>query len=91
MVKIIDFIKNNIHLLTKHHIKQFIDKYNIKCTEQEIQIIYDCIMNHYQDFLEGNNQSIKELKLHINPKLYQKMIQLYQEYENKYIKKAKKS
>ena len=80
----IDFIENNIHFLTIEHIKKYANNQQIQYTEEEANIIYDTIMNHYKELIIGDITPLNKIKEKINPKLYQLLVNLYHTYQKKY-------
>ncbi len=83
MNKMIEFIQNNIHLLKPEHLKTFAKKNNINYTEEEIQIIYQFILEHYQELLEGNIKCLEIVKQKINPTLYNQLLSIYYNYKKR--------
>ena len=76
IITIVDYIKNNIHLLTKDDIKNYTNnKYNL--TDQEINIIYNFIKENYNSLLEQDTSSFEILKNQLNTSLYNDIINLY--------------
>ena len=76
-----EIIKNNIHLLTKDHIKNYAITQNEHLTDTEIIIIYDFIMNNYTELLNKNEKILLKLKCKLNDNLYNKIINLYEIYK----------
>ncbi len=77
----INFIQNNIHLLTKEHIRIFAKKNNISYTEDELQIVYNFILNNYQELLKGNINCLENIKNSISPTLYNNILNIYNKYK----------
>lgn len=80
-----ELIKKYINILTKENISNFARTKNIILTDQEAKIIYDFIKTYYNELLEKNIYVFKYLKLKLNPNIYNKAIELYEEYSNKYL------
>ena len=77
-------IEKYINKLTKQDIINYTSKQNIPLTTTELDIIYNYIKTKYKDFLAGNREKIfEELEQKITPQTYQKIIELYNLYQNK--------
>ena len=77
-------IEKYIKKLTKLDITNYATKQNIHLTESETNIIYNYIKTKYKDFLNGKEKEILiELKQKIKPTTYQKIEELYKQYQNK--------
>ena len=76
-----DFIKNNISNLSEELIKEYAKKVNIPITTSETHILYQFIMKNYSEILDGNEKSFSYLKEKLNPNLYYKIYNLYNEYK----------
>ena len=80
-------IEKYIKKLTKEDIINFSNNENIILNDNEIDIIYNTIKNDYKSLLYSNNKIIfNDLKNKINPNAYNKIIELYTFYKNKYMK-----
>lgn len=80
-------IEKNIKKLTINDIKSFANKENVSLSDSESKIIYDHIKNDYNELLYGEKDKIfNQLKKEINNSLYLKIVDLYDEYYNKYKK-----
>lgn len=85
MIKIYkDLIKKYIKSLTIEDIKKFSTKYNENLTNEESQIILNYIKKYHNELLNKNTSSFTILKQNIRKDLFNKIVQLYNEY-NKYI------
>ena len=85
MIKIYkDLIKKYIKSLTIEDIKKFSTKYNENLTNEESQIILNYIKKYHNELLNKNTSSFTILKQNIRKDLFNKIVQLYKEY-NKYI------
>lgn len=79
-----DLIKKYISYLTPNHIKRYALSKNIYLTNEEINIIYNFIINNYNDLLEDNN-AIYKLKPYLNDKLFEQVLKEYIENKTKYL------
>ena len=79
-----DLIKKYISYLTPNHIKKYALSKNIYLTNEEINIIYNFIINNYNDLLEDNN-AIYKLKPYLNDKLFEQVLKEYIENKTKYL------
>lgn len=85
MIKIYkDLIKKYIKSLTIEDIKKFSTKYNENLTNEESQIILNYIKKYHNELLNKNTSSFTILKQNLRKDLFNKIVQLYNEY-NKYI------
>lgn len=82
-----DYLINEyINRLTKDEIKNFAFKKGIILDEDETDIIYDYIKNHWRTFVHGNPRPLlDELKTKVKPLTYNKMESMYIEAKNKYL------
>ena len=80
-------ISEYIKKITVNDIKNFANKKNINLTNTDAIILYTYMKNHYQDFLNGNDEEIiKEIKNKITPNTFKEAYKLYLEYKIKYLK-----
>lgn len=80
-----EIIKNYITRLTKEDLRSFAYKNNITYTEEELDIIYNFILNNYNDLLNENIKVFEKIKNRISPNLYKRLLNLYIEYKQKYL------
>ena len=80
-----ELVKNYIPLLKPEDIKNFAFSKNIVLNDKEVLIIYNFIKKYYLELLDKNTSSFVILKNNLNSDLYNKCIDLYKEYENKYL------
>ena len=80
-----ELIKKYINLLKIDHIKKYAYENNIIISNEEAKIIYHFIKKNYLSILNNDTSSFSVLKSQINPNLYQKIINLYEENKNKYL------
>jgi hypothetical protein len=79
------FISQYISRLTKEDVKQFAIKNNIYLNDQELDIIYQNLKEHWETVLYGNPTPLfKQLKTKLSTESYQKGITLYEYYHNLY-------
>ena len=77
-----EFIKNNINKLTMNDLEKFAQKNHIEYSQYDLIIIYNFIMNNYNELLDGNKNLFNKIKDKINSKLYDEIIRLYKYYLN---------
>ena len=80
-----ELVKKNIHYLTPTHIKNYALSKNECLTNEETLIIYKYIISNYNELLNKNTSSLNNLKQHLRKDLFQKIVQLYNEYAHKYL------
>lgn len=80
-----DIINNYIKKLNKDDLKKFAKKKNISYSEKELDIVYNFIINNYQELLKEKIEVFKTIKDKINPTLYKQLLELYIEYKQKYL------
>ena len=59
-------------------------KNNISYTKEELNTVYNFILNNYNDLLNENIRVFENIKNKISPTLYKKLLNLYIEYKQKY-------
>ena len=75
-----EFIKNNINKLTMNDLEKFAQKNHIEYSQYDLIIIYNFIMNNYNELLERKKNLFNKIKDKINSKLYDEIIRLYKYY-----------
>ena len=75
------YIKN----LTPNDIDKYSRSKNIILNSEEINIIFNFILQYYEDILNKNTKVFEKLKPKVNNNLYNKIISLYEENKNKYL------
>ncbi len=80
-----ELIKKWIPNITPTIIKEYGEKIGIKLKDSETTILYQFIKKNYSEILDGNENSFKELKEQLNPNIYQKLLNLYQQAKEKYL------
>lgn len=77
-------IKNYVENLTEEDIENFAIKEGITLLEKEKRILYIYIKNYWETLLEKDSTFIfEELKEKLQPKTYEKVIELYNKYKKK--------
>lgn len=79
------FIKKYIENITKNDILVFAHNQNINLTNEEVDLFYVNIKEHWELILYQNpNNLFESLKTKLQPDTYQKMIELYHYFKEKY-------
>ena len=79
-------IKNYISKLTLEDIKRYASIKDINANEEEMQIVYEFIKNHYDKLLSQDMPFIEnKLKNKLRPSLYNTLLNLYNEEKKKYL------
>lgn len=83
-----DYLINEyVNKLELKQIEEFAFKQGVELTNDELDIIYDTVKNHWRTFVHGNPKPILEnLKTKVRPLTYNKIETLYIEARNKYLK-----
>ena len=76
-----NLIINYIQKITKEDIQKYISKENIQHTKEEIDLIYQSIKNDYHEILNNFQNYIQKIKDKLNPNLYNKIIEKYNQYK----------
>lgn len=76
-----NLIINYIQKITKEDIQKYISKENIQHTKDEIDLIYQSIKNDYNEILNNFQNYIQKIKDKLNPNLYNKIIEKYNQYK----------
>lgn len=77
-------IKNYIDLLNSNKLKEFASKNNINLKDSEIQYLLNLVKHNFEDILKDDTKYLNEVKNNINPNEYEKIINLYTHYKNRY-------
>lgn len=80
-----ELVKKYINILTINDIKSYALSKNTILSEKEAKIIYNFIKENYNNLLDKNDTSIELLKNKLNPNLYNKVLDLYNENKTKYL------
>lgn len=75
------YIKN----LTPNDINNYAKSKNINLSNEEVNIIFNFILNYYEDILNKNTSVFDKLRSKISNELYNKIILIYEENKNKYL------
>lgn len=78
-------IKQYINKITINNINDFAVKNNIILNKKELGILYDITKNHYEEVLKDDSKIKEYLKQTINTDNYNKIIDLYEIYKEKYL------
>ena len=76
-----NLIINYIKKIKKEDIQKYISKENIQHTKEEIDLIYQSIKNDYHEILNNFQNYIQKIKDKLNPNLYNKIIEKYNQYK----------
>ena len=77
-------IRKYIETITEKEIEEFAIKEGIKLLDEEKKVIYLYIKNYWETLLEEDSTFIfEELKEKLQPKTYEKVIELYNKYKKK--------
>lgn len=80
-----ELVKRYIHKLTINDLVKFAKSNNINYTQNELNIVYNFILNNYNDLLNENINAFLKIKDKISPDLYKRLLNLYIEYKQKYL------
>ena len=83
-----DYLINEyVNKLSLKEIEAFAFKQGIELNDNELDVIYETIKNHWRTFVHGNPRPILEdIKTKVRPITYNKIECLYVEARNKYLK-----
>ena len=76
-------IHSYVNRLTKEDIKNFAYQNHICLTEEEVNIIYFEIKNHWQELLNNPQPIFEQIKSQVSPTTYQNIIYFYDLYSKK--------
>lgn len=77
-------IKNYISIMTVNDIYNFAKKENIIISEKDAQTVLYYIKNYWEIVYKGNPENLfKSIKNKVSDSIYQKIIELYNQYKNK--------
>ena len=79
-----ELVKKYINRLSINDLEKFAKKNNISYTKEELNTVYNFILNNYNDLLNENIRVFENIKNKISPALYKKLLNLYIEYKQKY-------
>ena len=80
-----ELAKKYIKNLTPQDIKNYASSINIEVNNQEVNIIFNFLLNNYESLLDKKDYILKQLQPKLRPDLYNKVISLYEENKNKYL------
>ena len=80
-----ELAKKYIKNLTPQDIKNYASSINIEVNNQEVNIIFNFLLNNYESLLDKKDYVLKQLQPKLRPDLYNKVISLYEENKNKYL------
>ena len=79
-------IKEYIKKMSVDDIKKYAKTKNIIISDNDAFILFTYAKNHYEDFLNGNDDLlIKDLKEKLSPNTFKECYKLYLEYKIKYL------
>jgi hypothetical protein len=77
-------IKEYLKRLSLKDINDFANKNNMPLKQGEDKVIYDFIMNNWQEVYKGDaNKAFNKLKDKVSPNTYNNVIALYNEFKDK--------
>ncbi len=77
-----NLIISYVNKLTKQDIINYLNKENIEYTNDELDLIYNAIKNDYEVILSNDfDKYITNYKFNLNEKLYNKILEKYNEYK----------
>lgn len=77
-------IREYLKRLSLKDINDFANKNNITLPKGEDKVIYDFIMNNWQEVYKGDvNKAFSKLKQCVSPNTYNYAVNLYNEFKNK--------
>ena len=79
-----ELVKKYINRLSINDLEKFAKKNNISYTKEELNTVYNFILNNYNDLLNENIRVFENIKNKISPTLYKKLLNLYIDYKQKY-------
>ncbi len=79
-----ELVKKYINRLSINDLEKFARANNISYSQNELNIIYNFILNNYNDLLNENIRVFEKIKDKISPTLYKRLLNLYIEYKQKY-------
>ena len=80
-----EIVRKYIKKVSIEDFKMFAKENSISYTPKEIEIVYQFIMNNYEELLNHNEDCLMYLKENISPTLYEKLYVLYQKYYTLYL------
>ena len=77
--------KKYINKLSIRDLEKFARMNNINYTKDELIVVYNFIINNYNELLDENINVFLKIRDKISPELYKKLLNLYVEYKQKYL------
>ena len=77
-----EIIKGYIKNLKKEDIKNYLQKECVVASDKEIDMLYDIIMNNYQNMKQLDLNFIAKYESYFNKDLYLKIIEKYNKYKS---------
>lgn len=81
-----NIIKKYVNVIKKSDIIEFARKQNVKLNSIELDTIYNAIKTRWEEIYINGLKVIEEYKNKLSDSTYIKLIELYKEYKNKYLK-----
>ena len=80
-----ELVKKYINKLSIRDLEKFARMNNINYTKDELIVVYNFILNNYNELLDENINVFLKIRDKISPELYKKLLNLYVEYKQKYL------
>ncbi len=80
-----ELAKKYINKLSIRDLEKFARMNNINYTKDELIVVYNFIINNYNELLDENINVFLKIRDKISPELYKKLLNLYVEYKQKYL------
>ncbi len=80
-----ELAKKYINKLSIRDLEKFARMNNINYTKDELIVVYNFILNNYNELLDENINVFLKIRDKISPELYKKLLNLYVEYKQKYL------
>ena len=80
-----ELVKKYINKLSIRDLEKFARMNNINYTKDELIVVYNFILNNYNEILDENINVFLKIRDKISPELYKKLLNLYVEYKQKYL------
>ena len=80
-----ELVKKYINKLSIRDLEKFARMNNINYTKDELIVVYNFILNNYNELLDENINVFLKIRDKISPELYKKLLNLYVENKQKYL------
>lgn len=80
-----ELAKKYINKLSVRDLEKFARMNNINYTKDDLIVVYNFILNNYNELLDENINVFLKIRDKISPELYKKLLNLYVEYKQKYL------